>query len=338
MTLFLGQLVGNHSEIKNKYEELSLYVLLYDKAQFHADIITTLSLYLHSMNIAILSRGEQLYSTQSLMKAGEARRHGMEVLDPYYFSSSIENNSIVLRYHDEIVDDIDAIIPRVGASNTFFGASLVRQFESANVFCTVSANAILQSRDKWQSFQIMAKAGVPVPNTVLGTPFDPEQNLRLFQNEKVILKVLEGTHGNGVILTESYQNALSTIEALHTSKTKFILQEYIEESEGTDLRVIVVDGVAVAAMKRSCKSGDFRSNLHRGGTATTVELTREEERVAIKAAKALQLGICGVDILQSNRGPLVLEVNSTPGLEGIEKTTGKNVASRIISFVERNKR
>jgi len=290
------------------------------------------------MNIAILSRGEQLYSTQSLIKAGEAHDHAMEVLDPDYFSSSIEDNKVILRYHDEIVDDIDAVIPRVGASNTFYGSSLVRQFESANVFCAVSADAILRSRDKWLSFQIMAKAGVPVPNTLLGTGFDPQQNLKSFKSEKVIIKVLEGTHGNGVILTESYQNALSTIEALHTSKVKFILQEFIEESDGADVRVIIVDGVVIAAMRRQCKSGDFRSNLHRGGTSETVQLSREEEKAALDAAKALKLGICGVDILQSNRGPLILEVNSTPGLEGIEKTTGINIARSIIGFVERNKR
>ena len=290
------------------------------------------------MNIAVLSRGEHLYSTQSIIKAGETRGHGMEVLDPFYFSSSIVDNKAILRYHDEIVDDIDAIIPRVGASNTFFGASLVRQFESANVFCAVSADAILRSRDKWLSFQIMAKAGVPVPNTLLGTGFNSEENLRSFNSEKVIIKLLEGTHGNGVILTESFQNALSTIEALHTAKVKFILQEFIEESDGADLRAIVVDGVVVAAMRRKSKSGDFRSNLHRGGTSTTIDLSKAEEQAALKAAKALQLGVCGVDILQSTRGPLVLEVNSTPGLEGIEKTTGKNIAKSIIGFVERSKR
>lgn len=289
------------------------------------------------MNIAIISRGESLYSTQSILKAGTARNHVMEILDPSHCALSIENGKPVVRFHEEVVDDLDAIIPRIGASNTYFGTSLVRHFNALGVFTVVSADAILQSRDKWTCSQLLAKANVPIPKTMLGMNSNIESLLSNFKNEPVIIKILEGTHGNGVILAETYLNALSTIETLKTAGIKFLLQEYISESKGTDLRVIVVDGVVVTAMKRQSKEGDFRSNLHRGGTSEKITLTLEEENVALRAAKAMRLGVCGVDILQSNRGPLVLEINSSPGLEGIEKTTGTNISRSIIGYVERNK-
>jgi ribosomal protein S6--L-glutamate ligase len=290
------------------------------------------------VNIAILSRGEALYSTQSLLKAGEARDHTMEVLNPLFFNLVVENGKAVPYYHDEIVEDLDAIIPRIGASNTFQGSSLVRHFEAAGIMTTVSSEGILNSRDKWTCFQLLVRAGIPVPNTVLGGYYDAEVLLSKFSKQPVIIKILEGTHGQGVILSESKQNALATIETLQASNVKFILQEYIAESKGADVRAIVVDGVIVAAMKRQCKSGDFRSNLHRGGTSETLQLSYEEEKVAIKASKTLGLAVCGVDILQSERGPLILEVNSSPGLEGIETTTSKNISKSIIGYLERNKR
>lgn len=290
------------------------------------------------MNIAILSRGETLYSTQSLVKAGEARNHTMEVLNPLYFNLAVEDGKALLYYHDELIDDLNAVIPRIGASNTFQGSSLVRHFEAAGVASTVTAEGVLNSRDKWTCFQLLAKAGIPVPNTILGGYYDAEILVEKFGNQPVIIKILEGTHGQGVILSESKQNALATIETLQASNVKFVLQEYIAESKGADIRAIVVDGVIVAAMRRQCKAGDFRSNLHRGGTSETLQLSYEEEKVALKASKTLKLGVCGVDILQSARGPLVLEVNSTPGLEGIETTTGKNVSKSIIGYLERSKR
>jgi len=290
------------------------------------------------MNIAVLSRGEHLYSTKSLIKAGQERNHNMEVLDPSYCSLRIENGLTQLYYYNEIVDDLHAVIPRVGASNTYFGSSLVRHFEGMGVFTVVSAESILLSRDKWTCFQILNKARVPVPNTILGNTYDIEASLACFGNNPIIIKLLEGTHGHGVILAETYQNAISTIETLRTAKVKFLLQEYIAESKGTDIRVIVVDGVVVAAMKRISKTGDFRSNLHKGGTSEIINLSNEEERIALRAASALKLGVCGVDILQSEKGPLVLEINSTPGLEGIETTTGKNISKSIIGYIERNKR
>ncbi len=289
------------------------------------------------MNIAILSRGETLYSTQSLLKAGAKNNHVMEVLDPSHCSLSIENGKSIVRFHDEIVDDLDAIIPRIGASNTYYGSTLVRHFNAMGVFSVVSAGAILQSRDKWTCSQLLSAAKVPIPKTVLGASSNLEYLLSNFKNQPVIIKILEGTHGNGVILADTYLNALSTIETLKTAGVKFLLQEYIEESKGTDLRIIVVDGKVVAAMKRQSKEGDFRSNLHRGGSSLKIKLTSEEENVALKAANAMQLGVCGVDILQSRRGPLVLEINSSPGLEGIEKTTEVDISKKIISYIERNK-
>ena len=290
------------------------------------------------MNIAILSKGETLYSTQSLLKAGAKRKHVMEVLDPSHCSLSIENGKSVVRFHDEIIDDLDAIIPRIGASNTYYGATLVRHFNAMNVFSVVSAEAILQTRDKWTCSQLLSTFNVPIPKTILGSSSNLEYLLSNFKNEPVIIKILEGTHGNGVILADTYLSALSTIETLKTAGVKFLLQEYIKESKGTDLRVIVVGGKVVSAMKRQSKEGDFRSNLHRGGSSAKINLSYEEENIALRAAKAMKLGVCGIDILQSSRGPLVLEINSSPGLEGIEKTTEVNISEKIISYIERNKR
>ena len=290
------------------------------------------------MNIAILPKGETLYSTQSLLKAGAKRKHVMEVLDPSHCSLSIENGKSVVRFHDEIVDDLDAIIPRIGASNTYYGATLVRHFNAMNVFSVLSAEAILQTRDKWTCSQLLSTFNVPIPKTILGSSSNLEYLLSNFKSEPVIIKILEGTHGNGVILADTYLSALSTIETLKTAGVKFLLQEYIEESKGTDLRVIVVGGKVVSAMKRQSKEGDFRSNLHRGGSSAKINLSYEEENIALRAAKAMKLGVCGIDILQSSRGPLVLEINSSPGLEGIEKTTEVNISEKIISYIERNKR
>jgi ribosomal protein S6--L-glutamate ligase len=290
------------------------------------------------MNIAILSRGESLYSTRSLFKAGQARSHEMEVLDPSQCTQAIEDGKPVLYYNNELVDDLHAVIPRIGASNTYFGSALVRHFQSMGVFCVVRAEPILQSRNKWTCNQILAHAKIPVPKTVLGTAGDVESMLEIFGEPPYIIKILQGTHGHGVILAETYQSALSTVETLLTAKVRFVIQEFIAESDGSDLRVIVVDGNIIAAMKRQGRAGEFRSNLHRGGSSEVIELSYAEENLALRAAKALRLGVCGVDILQSDRGPLVLEVNSTPGLEGIETTTGISVASKIISYIERNKR
>ncbi len=287
------------------------------------------------MNIAILSRGETLYSTRSLLNACEARDHTVEVLDPTYCNLTVTNGKAKLYFENELADNLDAIIPRIGASNTFYGTNVVRHFEAMGIFSVVSSAGILNSRDKWICFQILAKNRIPVPKTIFASFFEFEEQLKTFNGKPIIIKLLEGTHGEGVILTESPQNALATIEALNAAGVKFLLQEFIEESKGADVRAIVVDGVVVVAMKRQCKVGDFRSNLHRGGTSKIIELSSAEEKIAINAAKALGLGFCGVDILQSKNGPLVLEINSTPGLEGIENTSGKSVSKSVIEYIER---
>ncbi|MGK0385539.1 MAG: ribosomal protein S6--L-glutamate ligase [Patiriisocius sp.] len=289
------------------------------------------------MNIAILSRGELLYSTQNLLKAGEAQHHDIEVIDPAFCNLMIENNKPMVQYHDQIIDDLDAIIPRIGASNTYRGTSIVRHFESMGVFSIASSQGIINSRDKWTCFQILASAGIPMPKTTLGSPQYLESFLKDFGTGPVIIKILEGTHGQGVILCENFKNALSTVETLQTANVKFVMQEFIAESQGTDIRAIVIDGQVVAAMKRQSKDGDFRSNLHRGGSATALQVSQAEKELAIATAKTLGLHVCGVDILTSKRGPLVLEVNSTPGLEGIETTTGIDVSKRIIQFIEQQK-
>ncbi len=290
------------------------------------------------MNIAILSRGEALYSTKSLIKAGETRNHSMEVIDPTYCNLAVENGKAQLYFQNERIDHIDAIIPRIGASNTYFGSTVVRHFEAMGVFTVASSEGIMNSRDKWTCFQILAQHQIPVPKTIYASFFEFEEQLKTFNGKPLIIKLLEGTHGEGVILTESPQNALATIETLNAAGVKFILQEYIEEANGADIRAIVVDGVVVASMKRQCKIGDFRSNLHRGGTSENISLSTSEEKIAIQAAKAIGLATCGVDILQSKNGPLVLEINSTPGLEGIEGTSGKNVSKSIIGYIERNRK
>ena len=288
------------------------------------------------MKIAILSRSAQLYSTKSLMNCG-MKHHNIEVMDPSLCHPGTKNNKAVLYYGTEIVDDLDAVIPRIGASNTFFGAALVRHFESMNVFSTVSAEAILQSRNKWTCQQLLSQKQIPTPMSFLGHTAKPDDVLHHFGEQAVVIKLLQGTHGQGVILAESKASARSIMETLKATKVRFLVQEYIAESQGSDLRAIVVDGAVVASMKRVSKPGEFRSNLHRGGQSVPYSLNPQETQIAIQAARALKLGVCGVDILQSNRGPLVLEINSTPGLEGIESTTGINVAQKIISYIERNR-
>jgi len=288
------------------------------------------------MNIAILSRGAYLYSTQSILRSGERREHNIRIIDPTYCTPGIIDNKPLLFYHDEVLENFDAIIPRVGASITYYGTNIVRHFESMGVFSTVSSQAIINSRDKWTSMQIMAKAKIPVPKTILGSGHNVQAILETMKSDKMIIKLLEGTHGQGVILTESYRGTLALIEALQTANVKFLVQEYIEESKGADLRAIVVDGVVVASMRRQGQEGEFRSNLHRGGSSEKIQLSFEEEKIALQAARSLQMGVCGVDILQTNNGPVVLEVNSSPGLEGIETTTGKNISRSIISYIERS--
>ena len=243
-----------------------------------------------------------------------------------------------MQYHDQIIDDLDAIIPRIGASNTYRGASIVRHFEAMGVFSIASSKGIVTSRDKWTCFQILAQKGIAMPKTTLGSSPYLDAFVKDFGDHPIIIKILEGTHGQGVILCENYKNALATAQTLQSAKVKFVMQEFIAEAQGTDIRAFVIDRQVVAAIKRTSKNGDFRSNLHQGGSAKSIQLSNTEKQLAVAAAKALDLSVCGVDMLASKRGPLVLEVNSTPGLEGIETATGLNISGKIITFIEQQKK
>lgn len=289
------------------------------------------------MNIVILSRNAHLYSTRRLVEEGENRGHSVEIIDPLKCDIIIEQEKPTIYYKDRYLDYVDAIIPRIGASVTFFGCAVVRQFEMMNVFTTVSSDAILRSRDKLRSFQRLSKAGIGMPKTVFTNySRDVVEVLNHVGGPPVIIKLLEGTQGLGVVLAESKNAAESVLEAFNGLQARALVQEYIAEAKGADLRALIVDDQVVGAMKRQSKEGEFRSNLHRGGTSNYIKLTADEIKLALKSAKALKLPVCGVDILQSSRGPLILEVNSTPGLEGIEGATNKNIARAIITFVERN--
>ena len=290
------------------------------------------------MNIVILSRNENLYSTKRLREEAENRGHDIEIIDPLKCDIIIEKEKPTIYYNDRYLDYVDAIIPRIGASVTFFGCAVVRQFEMMNVFTIATSDAIIRSRDKFRSFQRLSKAGIGMPKTVFTNySRDVEKVISHVGGTPVIIKLLEGTQGLGVVLAETKNAAESVLEAFNGLQARALVQEYIEEANGADIRALVVDGHVVGAMKRQGKEGEFRSNLHRGGSAKIVKLNEAEIKVAMKASRALNLPVCGVDMLQSSRGPLLLEVNSTPGLEGIEAATHKNIARAIITFIERNR-
>jgi len=289
------------------------------------------------MNIVILSRNAHLYSTDRLVEAGEKRGHTVEVIDPLQCDIIIEKEKPTIYYKDRYLDYVDAVIPRIGASVTFYGCAVVRQFEMMNVFTIVTSEAILRSRDKLKSLQRLSKAGIGMPKTVFTNySRDAKEVIKYVGGAPVIIKLLEGTQGLGVVLAETKSAAESVLEAFNGLQARVIVQEFIKEANGADIRALVVDGHVVGAMKRQGKEGEFRSNLHRGGTAKIIKLSHDELKLATQAAKALKLPVCGVDMLQSSRGPLLLEVNSTPGLEGIETATGRNIAKSIIAFIEKN--
>lgn len=289
------------------------------------------------MKIAILSTNANLYSTKRLVEAAQMRKHEAVVIDHTKCIIELEKKKPKIFYKGTYLDDYDAVIPRIGASVTFYGTAVVRQFEMMKVFTAIESQALVRSRDKLRSLQILARAGVGLPKTVFTNyAKDVDHIISSVGGAPLVLKLLEGTQGLGVVLAETHNAANSVIEAFNGLKARVIAQEFIKESGGADLRVFVVDGVVVGAMKRQGKEGEFRSNLHRGGSATIIELSDEEDVTAIKAAKAMGLGVAGVDILQSSKGPLVLEVNSSPGLEGIEGATNKDIAREIIRYVERN--
>jgi len=289
------------------------------------------------MKIIILSRQPSLYSTRRLVEAGEKLGHEMQVVDHLKCNIEIEKKRPKIYYNGSYLEKVDAIIPRVGASVTFYGTAVVRQFEMMRIFSAVESQALVRSRDKLRSLQLLCRAGVGMPKTTFSNfSKNVEHVVDSVGGAPVVLKLLEGTQGLGVILAESQNAAGSVMEAFNGLEARIIVQEFIEEAGGADIRAFVVDGEVVGAMKRQGKEGEFRSNLHRGGSAKIIELTEEEEETALIAAKAMGLGVAGVDMLQSKDGPLVLEVNSSPGLEGIEKATGTDIAEKIIRYVERN--
>jgi ribosomal protein S6--L-glutamate ligase len=282
------------------------------------------------MKICVLSRNASLFSTKRLVEEGLKHGHDMSVVDYLDCNIMIEEGNPFIFYQGKHMTIPDAIIPRIGASKTFYGSAIVRQFEMMHIFTSVKSQAIVRSRDKLRSMQILSRHGIGLPKTAFSA--HPEQ----IGGPPIVIKLLEGTQGKGVVLAETINAAKSALDAFFGLKANILIQEYVKESKGRDLRVFVVDGKIAAAMVRQGKHGEFRSNLHQGGFSEKVRLTRKERDTAINAAKALGLSIAGVDILQSNRGPLVMEVNSSPGLEGIETTTGKNVAAQIIRYIERN--
>ncbi|WP_408913538.1 30S ribosomal protein S6--L-glutamate ligase [Aureispira sp. CCB-E] len=289
------------------------------------------------MKMAILSRNPRLYSTQRIKEAGEKRGHEMLIIDHTKCNIIIEQKKPQIYYKGNVLTDIDAIIPRIGASVTFYGAAVIRQFEMMKVFTATSSQALVDSRDKLRSLQLLSSAGLGMPKTVFTNYSKDVANvIDIVGGAPCILKLLEGTQGVGVVLAETPSAAKSVLEAFNGLQARVIAQQFISEAKGADLRAFVVDGVVVGAMKRQGKEGEFRSNLHQGGSASIIELSDEEENAALKAAKTLGLAIAGVDMLQSNSGPMILEVNSSPGLEGIEKATEKDIAKSIIRYVERN--
>lgn len=289
------------------------------------------------MKIAILSRSATLYSTQRLQAAGLERGHEVHVIDYLRCYMNITSHKPLVIYQGKPLEKFDALVPRIGASKTFYGTAVVRQFEMMGVFTANSSQAISRSRDKLRCLQLLAKKGIGLPVTGFAhSPKDIESLIDLVGGPPLVIKVLEGTQGIGVVLAESYQAAKSVMEAFRGIDANILVQEFIKEAGGMDIRCLVVGDKVVAAMKRQGAAGEFRSNLHRGGTSEKIKLTPEERSTAVRAAKAMGLNVAGVDILRSNHGPVVIEVNSSPGLKGIETATQQDVAGKIIEFLEKN--
>lgn len=289
------------------------------------------------MKIAILSRNKKLYSTRRLQEAGIALGHEVDVINTMQCYMDITSNRPVVRFKGKELPHYDAVIPRIGASVSFYGTAVVRQFEMTGSFCVNESVAISRSRDKLRSMQLLSRKGVGLPRT--GFAHSPDNIKDLIKNvggAPVVIKLLEGTQGIGVVLAETEKAAESVIEAFMGLKANILVQEFIKEAGGADIRCFVVGGKVVAAMKRQGAEGEFRSNLHRGGSAVLIKLTPEERATAVKAASIMGLNVCGVDLLRSSRGPVVMEVNSSPGLEGIEAATKKDVATMIFQFIEKH--
>ncbi|MBB5359162.1 ribosomal protein S6--L-glutamate ligase [Rhodanobacter sp. ANJX3] len=288
------------------------------------------------MKIAILSRNARLYSTRRLIEAARERGHVVRVLDPLRCYVRIAPKDVAIRYKGKDVRDIDAVIPRIGTSSTFYGTAVLRQFEMMGVYTPNPSDAVLRARDKLRCLQILASQGLDMPVTVFGdNPDDTNDVLAMLGDPPHVIKLNEGSQGTGVVLAEKRSASQSVVEAFRGLYANFLVQEFIAEAKGSDLRCFVVGKKVVAAMQRVASPGEFRANLHRGGSAIKADLSAEEKRIAIRAAGALGLGIAGVDLLRSNRGPLLLEVNASPGLEGIEAASGVDVSGEIIRHLEK---
>ncbi|UCD50067.1 MAG: 30S ribosomal protein S6--L-glutamate ligase [Phycisphaerales bacterium] len=291
------------------------------------------------MKIGILSRNRRLYSTRRLVEAGRQRGHEIQVIDTLRCYMNIVSHRPAIHYMGEILTGCDAVIPRIGASVTFYGAAVLRQFEMMGVYPLNESVAITRSRDKLRSLQLLARKGIGLPVTGFAhSPDDIQDLIKMVGGAPLVIKLLEGTQGIGVVLTETAKAAESVVEAFMGLKANILVQEYISEANGADIRCFVIGDRVVAAMRRQAKEGEFRSNLHRGGTASPIKITPEERSTAVRAAKVMGLNVCGVDVLRSNHGPVVMEVNSSPGLEGVEAATGKDIAGMVYEFIEKNAR
>lgn len=290
------------------------------------------------LKIGLLASNPSLYSNRRIMEAGEARGHEMHFLNIKECYMKLDADKPEIHYRGgKVLDNFDAVIPRIRPSITFYGCALTRQFEAMKVFCLNSAKAITQSRDKLYSLQLLLHHGVDIPTTgFANSPLDTDDLIKMVGGTPLIVKLLEGTQGKGVVLAETKKAAESVINAFKSLNANILVQEFIKEANGKDLRLFVVDGKVVAAIQREAAAGEFRANIHMGGTATIIKPTAEEKKIAIKAAKAMDLKVAGVDIIRSSKGPLLLEVNSSPGLEGIEGATNKDIAGEMIKAIEKN--
>ncbi len=289
------------------------------------------------MKMALLCRSPQLYSHQRILEAARARGHEIDTINHLRCTIDIASHRPQIHYQGRSLKGYDAVIPRIGASVTFFGTAVVRQFEMMRVYCVNESVAISRSRDKLRSLQLLSRKGIGLPVTVFAhKTSNAEEIVKLAGGAPVVIKLLEGTQGIGVVLGETQKTAESIIQAFGGVNTNILVQEYVAEARGEDIRCIVIGDKVVASMMRRGKEGEFRSNLHRGGSARSVKISPPERSTAIAAARAMGLNVCGVDMLRSNHGPVVMEVNSSPGLEGVEDATGLDVAGKIIEFIEKN--
>ncbi len=289
------------------------------------------------MKIAILSRNAKLYSSKRLAEAARQRNHEVRVIDPLHCYMNITSHRPSIHYKGEVIEGYDAVIPRIGASVTFYGTAVLRQFEMMGVFPLNESVAITRARDKLRSLQLLSRKGIGLPVTGFAhSPDDIKDMIDIAGGAPLVIKLLEGTQGIGVVLAETRKAAESVIEAFMGLRANILVQEFVKEAGGADIRCFVIGEKVVAAMMRKAKEGEFRSNLHRGGTASVIKLTPEERSTAVRAARVMGLNVAGVDILRANHGPVVMEVNSSPGLEGIESATGKDIAGTIIEFIEKN--